>query len=154
MVSHKITENWTKAQRSEIIVDCRGLKAQIQNQKYILLLPSLCDSPGNTFVCHVDLAEFLLSNKKLALGHTSCMEPLFLHSRSISGLWAAITWKDWNGNQNSCYPSLLPTTRLSPVKLLQKDLVLNMLVILAKPVGPAITPKEICLLRDFQRLKL
>lgn len=51
-------------------------------------------------------------------------------------------------------PSLLPATRFSPEKLLKKDLVLNMLVILAKPMGPAITPTEICLLRDFKRLKL
>lgn len=40
-------------------------------------------------------------------------------------------------------PTLLPATRFSPMKLLRYDSVLNVLVILVKSVGPAMTPKEI-----------
>lgn len=50
-------------------------------------------------------------------------------------------------------PTVLTATRFSPMKFLAQDMVLNMIVILVKSVDPAMTPKDICLLKDFTELK-
>lgn len=118
------------------------------------MLPSLHDSPGKTLSAMWTWQSFFFQREKLALGHPSCMgAPLQGLSSIPEAFWGCEPQPRRIGMETKI-PSLLPATRFSPEKLLKKDLVLNMLVILAKPMGPAITPTEICLLRDFKRLKL